>query len=184
MTHRDFQVSRVVCGKVVGPRKWENPGHRLCSGLRILENRQAVKQLDELPNFGFADSFAPLANQQRVGDLHGPDCRDDKFLVFDFRQHCVRKIARFIREAPGERDRGVDYDPAQCFRPSATISRTLCLPGFTRLRRALILSTISPCAILRFASSTGTKFATGTPCLVIVMRSPRATRSSSSDKCV
>src|ERR1700683_1982149 len=58
------------------------------------------------------------------------------------------------------------------------MSLTLILPGFTRLRSARIPSTISLWDSLAAVSETGASTAAGIPCRVIVILSPRGTRSS------
>src|SRR5208337_3344363 len=80
---------------------------------------------------------------------------------FQIRGIVRRTLASLIREAPSERHRRIHNHAAQNRRPSFTISRTLIVSGFTRLRSARMPSTISSCVSLGPASPTGTNIAAG-----------------------
>ncbi len=69
-------------------------------------------------------------------------------------------------------------------RPTLIISRTLVPPDLTRLRSARIPSTISWWVSLGPVSVRGTINAAGTPRLLMMIFSPRATRSNNAEKCL
>src|SRR5882672_9039538 len=102
--------------------------------------------------------------------------------MFQAYQHGICVFVAFVRKAPRQGDRGVHHDSAQNRLPAWIISRTLVLPAFTRLRRARMPSTTSRWDNFRRASPGGIRIAAGIPCLVIVIFSPFATRSSSAER--
>src|SRR5258706_5662052 len=69
-------------------------------------------------------------------------------------------------------------------RPALIISRMLVAPDLTRLRSARIPATISLWVSLGHVSVRGTINAAGTPRLLMMIFSPRATRFNNAEKCL
>jgi hypothetical protein len=138
----------------------------------------------ELAYFRLIKTFVAFTNRNGVGNFRGPNRRNEHSGSLQRSKHVIGVAAEFVREAPTQCLLCIDDNSGYHRRPSLTISRTLSLHGLTLFRRACIPATISSCDSFDSVPVTGISKAAGTPCLVIVIFSPLATRSSKADKCV
>ena len=113
LPHRQFEIGSVVDSKVILLSQRENSRVEQILGRRVEPNGKNLQVTEKLVDILGRDAGAPDRHQQRIGDFNGPVCRHNCFITCsEAGQQRIGRLGGFIRKAPGQRGRSVDYKRA------------------------------------------------------------------------
>src|ERR1039458_1093730 len=175
-----FQVRRVIESKAVSRGQF----HRRTPGVTISLRIDADRQESKVGQRGIPESRVrpPFshAHFEKVANFQPPESRDPSSGLDDSGQHIGDRSSGFSSVNPGE-SYGTVENQTQARPSSRSALRTSQLkdPVFRLLARERIRSAAPFACTRSIPPALATNRATGLPCRVITISSPRSTRSSS-----